>query len=382
MFMEVTLSIVIFSVLLLIIWRLNHQKKPKTHKHTHLRTNGNVSLKKSTKVVTETKLATDFADESNKEFNVDDIELPEAFSTLTLLNTDPNNSQQKQTIEHICQSFRKPHPLLLPLTQKAFEPNELFDLIKSDPQITAKVLNRVNSPSFALMQPITSINHAIVYLGVGTVKDIAMHFAIENEIDFQSQEHKISYQKLWNASYLASSLGLLFAKELLIEDASDISTQCLLRYLGDMAILSACPEVSSVYQEQQPLYQRVLYCQSQLSINSQLIGSALAQYWQLPRTIARSIDFSLTPLVPTDKNTDETENELYKHHICYIACRIADLVAINEQTCLETIRYDLTKQLDFYYLFKNQQHPIVKKLFDLFYDISFSQKVNSLLLVK
>lgn len=380
MFTEVTLSVVIFFVFALILWRLNNIKKPR--KSLAIRTSNSLSSTKRSATYTDNTLATEFTEKMNKEFNVEDVELPDEFTTLTLLSSDNNNEQQQQTIKHICKDFRKPHPLLIPLTQKAFEPNELFDLIRTDPQITAKVLNRVNSSAFALTQPITSINHAIVYLGIGTVKNIAMHFATENEVKFDTQQQHQAYQKLWSASYLASSLGLLFAKELQLDDASDISTRCLLNYLGDMAILSAHPEISEAYQAQQALYQRVLYTQYQLSVNSQVIGSTLAQYWQLPRSLVRSIEQNLSLLMPEKNNGEIDEYENIKYHVCYIACRLADLVAINEQSCIETIRYDLSKQLDFYYLFKNQQHPKIKQLLNLFHDVGFSKKINNLLLVK
>lgn len=384
MFMEVSISIVIFSVFALILWRLNSIKKP--HRNTNTRANNTSVQYRATKsniARTDNSLASEFTEKVTKEFNVDDVELPKEFNSLKLIKTDINNKEQQQVIEEICRGFRKPHPLLLPLTQKAFEPNELFDLIKSDPQITAKVLNRVNSSAFALKQPITSINHAIIYLGIGTVKNIAMHFAVENEVKFESNIQQNAYQKLWSASYLASSLGLLFAKELLLDDASDISTRCLLNYLGDMAILSTHPELAPSYNEQKALYQRVSDHQSQLNINTQIIGSTLARYWQLPRTLVRSIENNLSFLAatPASETNDINENEQVKYQVCYIACRLADLAVINEKSCLETIRYDLNKQLDFYYLFKNEQQPKVKQLLNLFHDMSFSKKVNSLLLI-
>lgn len=386
MFVEVSLSVAIFCIFALILWRLNHLKKPRKGYST-FSTKSMPSNSPNT-TFSDSSLATTFTEKMTKEFNVDDVELPEEMTTLTLLNTDISNKKQQQEIEFICQDFRKPHPLLIPLTQKAFEPNELFDLIRTDPHITAKILNQVNSSAFALTQPITSINHAIIYLGIGTVKNIAMHFAIENNVEFETQQQHKAYQKLWEASYLASSLGLLFAKELQLEDASDISTRCLLNYLGDMAILSAHPEIAVIYQQEQPLYQRVIYCQSQLLVNTQIIGSTLAKHWQLPDSLVQSIEHNLSLLVPEPKRVsviedfEVEENELIKYDVCYIACRLADLVAINEQSCIEKIRYDLAKQLDFYYLFKQQQHAKIKQLLNLFHDVSFSKKVNSLLLQK
>ena len=53
--------------------------------------------------------------------------------------------------------------------------------------MTAKVLNAVNSPLFALQQPITNINHAIIFLGVGIVKSIVMQFAMHQGMKFKDK---------------------------------------------------------------------------------------------------------------------------------------------------------------------------------------------------
>ncbi|QGY40574.1 HDOD domain-containing protein [Pseudodesulfovibrio cashew] len=54
---------------------------------------------------------------------------------------------------------------------------ELVEVIKKDPVFTLKILRLVNSPYFGLSREITSINHASVYLGLNTLKNVALGLA-------------------------------------------------------------------------------------------------------------------------------------------------------------------------------------------------------------
>lgn len=56
--------------------------------------------------------------------------------------------------------------------------NQLKQVISLDPVLTGRVLKLINSAYFALGRPITSLTRAIIMLGVNTVKNLALSFAI------------------------------------------------------------------------------------------------------------------------------------------------------------------------------------------------------------
>ena len=56
-------------------------------------------------------------------------------------------------------------------------PKDLVKVIESDPVMTMKLLKLVNSAYFALSRNIASIQHALVYLGLNTVKNLAISIA-------------------------------------------------------------------------------------------------------------------------------------------------------------------------------------------------------------
>jgi putative nucleotidyltransferase with HDIG domain len=56
-------------------------------------------------------------------------------------------------------------------------PKDLVQVIDKDPVVTVKVLRVVNSAYYSLPKQITSINHAVVYLGFNTIKNLALSIA-------------------------------------------------------------------------------------------------------------------------------------------------------------------------------------------------------------
>lgn len=219
------------------------------------------------------------------------------FLNFTLMPFDICNRSQQKKINEMSKCCRQPNPLLLSLTKNELEPKELIALIKSDAEMTAKIINTVNSSLFSLRQPIESIHHAIVFMGVTAVRNIALQFVLQQSLSFKDEAQATAYKNIWISSYIASSLVFLLAKHLEKENAAELSTLCLLMSLGDMTMLSYEPSIAHLYLNQHSLFERVQQEQLTLEINSSIIGKALAEQWQLPKSIIEGIGNNLAPLV-------------------------------------------------------------------------------------
>jgi len=57
------------------------------------------------------------------------------------------------------------------------DPKILVEVIQHDPILVTKILRLVNYPYFGLAQKLSSINHAVVYIGINTVKNLALSTA-------------------------------------------------------------------------------------------------------------------------------------------------------------------------------------------------------------
>jgi len=57
-------------------------------------------------------------------------------------------------------------------------PRQLVGVIEHDPVMTVKLLRIVNSASYGLANKVASVNQAVLYLGLNTVKNLALTFAM------------------------------------------------------------------------------------------------------------------------------------------------------------------------------------------------------------
>jgi putative nucleotidyltransferase with HDIG domain len=78
--------------------------------------------------------------------------------------------------------------------------NDLQRVISLDPVLTARVLKLINSAYYSLGVPITSLARAIVMLGVNTVKNLALSFAILKNLKSNGSFSVFSSEEFWTHS--------------------------------------------------------------------------------------------------------------------------------------------------------------------------------------
>lgn len=90
----------------------------------------------------------------------------------------PDISQKLADAVDRMPAFPKSVEKILELTRDMnCTPKDLIYVIDKDPVVTVKILKVVNSAYYSLPKQITSINHAVVYLGFNTIKNLALSLA-------------------------------------------------------------------------------------------------------------------------------------------------------------------------------------------------------------
>ena len=75
-------------------------------------------------------------------------------------------------------AFPKSVQRILELTRDInCKPKELVGVIEKDPVMTIKLLRILNSAYYSFPNPITSVHQSVVYLGLNTIKHMALSFA-------------------------------------------------------------------------------------------------------------------------------------------------------------------------------------------------------------
>jgi putative nucleotidyltransferase with HDIG domain len=175
-------------------------------------------------------------------------------------------------------------------------PKDLVEVIDKDPVLTVKILKVVNSAYYSLPKQITSVGHAVVYLGFNTIKNLALSIAAigmlpkTNEAGFDGQQ------------YLLHSLATAaIAKQLALKvdgaDPMDCFIAGLLHDFGKVVLAQFMPrqfrgalEVS--LQQGISLH---LALRETLGVDHAVVGAMLVEKWRFSPHLVETIRHQYGP---------------------------------------------------------------------------------------
>ncbi len=190
-------------------------------------------------------------------------------------------------------AFPKSVQRILELTRDInCRPKDLVAVIEKDPVITIKVLKIINSAYYGLPNKITSINQSVIYLGVNTLKNLALSFSTigmlpsRNAAGFDIQHYLMSSLVTANITRM---LGTNFAAT--ETDSTDCYIAGLLHDFGKVVFaLYMAPEflkaLSLSASDGIPLHKAE---ETIIGADHTLVGAMLVKKWQFPESLVECI---------------------------------------------------------------------------------------------
>ncbi|MCU0558815.1 MAG: HDOD domain-containing protein [Desulfobacterales bacterium] len=161
--------------------------------------------------------------------------------------------------------------------------SEISEIISADSPLSAKVLQAVNSPFYGLSRKITSVRQAIVFLGLNTVKNLALSFSLLKGL---ASKRMGGFD---HAQFAKDALTGAIAAKLLAENVDrqlgeNAFFLGLLQDIGILIAVHAMPETyAAVVQEAasdgSPLHEVET---ARLGINHMEVGAFATDSWGLP----------------------------------------------------------------------------------------------------
>ncbi len=164
-------------------------------------------------------------------------------------------------------------------------PKDLVAVVEKDPVMTVKILKVINSAYYSLPNKITSVSQSVVYLGINTVKNLALGFAAVGILPrFNSAGFDIQ-------SYLLHSLMVgAVARQLASQhakgqvDPGDAYIAGLLHDFGKAVFAQFMATefrevLTKTYQGGMPLHEAE---REVIGADHALVGAMLAKRWQFP----------------------------------------------------------------------------------------------------
>ena len=169
-------------------------------------------------------------------------------------------------------------------------PKDLVAVIEHDPVLTGKVLKIVNSSYFGLSKPIVSIKHAVVFVGLNTVRHLAMTIAAigslprENDAGFDMDEYL-------QHSLCTGAVSRMLAGRCGVpkRTAADFFVAGLLHDIGRVVLAVYRPEEFRRVLTSPPVYPQHVLERQIFGFDHADVGAMLVARWNLPKDVVEAV---------------------------------------------------------------------------------------------
>ena len=195
-------------------------------------------------------------------------------------------------------------------------PKDLVQVIDHDPVLTMRILKVVNSAYYGLSKPIVSVKHAVVYIGINTIKHLALAIAAvgtmprENEAGFATRAFLIhSVTTAVISRRLTNSLRAGAAA------SADAFVAGLIHDIGKVVFAHFQPEqyrqvLELAKTKQLPLHEAELEI---LGADHAELGGLLAEKWKLPPDLVDAVRYH--QIEPDGASTSPLRNSVFLANI-------------------------------------------------------------------
>ncbi|NLI15423.1 MAG: HDOD domain-containing protein [candidate division Zixibacteria bacterium] len=167
---------------------------------------------------------------------------------------------------------------------------ELSDVILKDPGLTAQVLRMANSSFYAYYKKITTVNQAVVVMGINAVKYFILSVTVLNHLNTRREKSKINLKCLWThflevacaSRKLAEAIGYKMPEEAYVAGIlHDVGIIILEREFPEdyLKVIRLAANGKELTEAEIDIF----------GVDHQEIGGYLTNYWNMPQLICESI---------------------------------------------------------------------------------------------
>lgn len=208
----------------------------------------------------------------------------------------------EQLLERVLQSPRLPSLPTIALEvielvqQKNVDIKQIADTIKMDPALSSKILKTVNSSFYGQAYSISTISHALVVLGLNSVKTLALGFSLVNNLADQGGEG-FDHMEFWKRSLFTATASKALAQKSGVVQQEEAFLGGLLQDLGMLTMnQTLANEYNTLIAKTGNTHSKLLAMeQDELDLTHPEVGAKLAESWSLPSLLSNAIRFHHDP---------------------------------------------------------------------------------------
>jgi len=181
---------------------------------------------------------------------------------------------------------------------------QIANTIQLDPALSSKILKTVNSSFYGQAYQVSTISHALVVLGLNSVKTLALGFSLVANLK-NSEETGFNHLDFWKRSLFTATAARSLAKQAGMVQQEEAFLGGLLQDLGMLAMAQTLEaEYAAIVQLSEEHRELRALEHEHLQSDHAEIGSALAEEWRLPPLLVSPIRYHEDPEPAPDEVRD------------------------------------------------------------------------------
>ena len=209
---------------------------------------------------------------------------------------------------------------VLDLAQKEdVDITEIARTISKDPALSTKILRTVNSSFYARSQNVSTISHALVILGLQSVKTLVLGFSLVSNLS-ANKERGFKHIDYWRRSIFSATAARIIAGQTHLLQQEEAFLSALLKDIG-MLILDQVlgPQYGEIHAKAPSHADLCSIERKELGSDHAEVGGYLANSWKLPPVLTTPITYHHNPQAVTDPILRKLTE------VVYAAARCADI---------------------------------------------------------
>jgi diguanylate cyclase (GGDEF)-like protein len=179
---------------------------------------------------------------------------------------------------------------VLDLAQRAeVDIAEIARVISKDPALSSKILRTVNSSFYGRSQHVSTISHALVILGLQSVKTLVLGFSLVSNLS-KAKAKGFKHLTYWRRSIFAATAARTIAAKINLLQQEEAFLVALLMDIGMLVLDQVLGEQYGEICDAAPSHEQLSAAEMQsLQIDHAEVGAILAEQWKLPPVLSQPI---------------------------------------------------------------------------------------------
>jgi diguanylate cyclase (GGDEF)-like protein/putative nucleotidyltransferase with HDIG domain len=186
---------------------------------------------------------------------------------------------------------------------------EIAKIVETDPGISIRVLELVNSAFYGLSKKVTSLSDAVVILGIDEIKKLTLGIAIFEKIFKTGHTKEFDRLMFWRHSLAVAVLSMKIAQRIEYPNPEEAYTAGLLHDVGKIFLdLQGHRDYGKFIRNLSESTDLVIEKErSEIGLGHDDIGAFFCAWWQLPENLVLAVKYHHQPFENHDLADDEKQ---------------------------------------------------------------------------